>query len=232
MLSSLHESTIRYNSQFSSQAVEIFWKDLLAKIARLPIRFDQVLKMVDFDDTLWNSNRRFDVDKALENHRWDSAYPYIAVRYGSEKDPSWFNEFVSLLQVHHHLLDTDHFYEPRNPDHVILTAGDLHYQRKKIESAGYAKSKRVLVRDAKNKPLAILSYILKLWYIPGKIEFIDDRIDNFSGMDELLAKILQVSVVFQKAIPNLTENSVELIQITKNKVEWIVGTNDVIRYLS
>ncbi len=135
---------------------------LLFEISKLPIRHKEVLEMYDFDDTLWNSNRRFDVDRLLENYRGDLAIEYIRKAYGDSTDPTGLREFVALLQVDRHLFDTEKFYEPENPQHVILTAGHSDLQRMKIESAGYTYAKRILVRDAKNKPLAILRYILKL----------------------------------------------------------------------
>lgn len=223
MLSLLPDSTAW--KEFSNTSNQ-FPIQLLAKVRQLPIRYNEILKMVDFDDTLWNSARRYAVDRQLENHRWDLAIAYIRKAYGTEMDPTWLHEFVTLLEVDNHLFETDEFYEPKNPNHVILTAGHPDLQRLKIESAGYTYAKRILVRDAKNKPLEILRYVVKLWYIPGKIEFIDDRIDNFAWMDDLLAEILRVSVIFQKAIPDLGNSTVKLVCMTEKRMQDIIPAND------
>ncbi len=235
MLSSLYVSDIWYKNEanwpFSWEVLAMFPLDLLMKISRLPIRPDREIKFVDFDDTLWDSNRRFQIDQWLEENRWDLAIAYIRRAYGNRWDPTWLYEFVSLLQVHNHLFETDEFYQPENPQHVILTAGHLDLQRLKVESAGYRHAKRILVRNAENKPLAILRYILKLGYIPGKIEFIDDRMDKFRGIDNLLAEILKVSVVFQKAIPNTKNASVELVRIIERRVQNTIAANDSHMYI-
>ena len=49
---------------------------------------------------------------------------------------------------------------------------------------------KIILEDAKYKPLAMLLYFLHIGYIPGNTQFYDDRIHNFAGADAVLRKIL------------------------------------------
>jgi hypothetical protein len=45
-------------------------------------------------------------------------------------------------------------------------------------------------------------------------------------MDDLLAEILKVSVVFQKAIPDAENASVELVRVTDRRLQLTMAANE------
>jgi hypothetical protein len=191
--------------------------ELLEALSQLDIK-DEELHFIDLDGTILCDRRRYHVDEHLLNLHGDEAYPYIRDRYWSEWDESWFQEFVRRLDPENHLLIHDHFYNPENPNHVILTAWNQEFQTLKIEAGFWENINHIIVNNAQEKPLAILRYVCKLGYIPKRITFIDDRIQNFPWKDIELSKILGNSVTFFRA--RVTDNSrmVDVIRITERRI--------------
>jgi hypothetical protein len=100
----------------------------------LEIHPTEELEFVDFDNTLLDDERRFAVCKELREYRGKSAYPFIREKFGTNGS-NGFREFVELLNPREHLFDYSDFYDPANPNNVILTAGDIELQTLKVEAA-------------------------------------------------------------------------------------------------
>lgn len=185
--------------------------ELLEKVLKLPRRDDVTLHFVDFDGTLANDRRRYAIYPELQNYPGDSAYDFIAEKDWDEADPSGFGNFVEKLQIGNHLLDGfSEFFDPNNPHHIILTAGNIQFQEKKIVAAGFWDAKKILVTIAEKKPEMMLAHLLELWYIPGKICFFDDRIHNFRWFDTLLSYELGIVVEFYAAIQDAEAQTVRV----------------------
>jgi len=153
---------------------------LIEKVQALPKKEDVTLHFVDFDGTILDDQYRFQIDPELANYRGDSAYSYITSKYGNPDDPTGFATFVARMDPKNHILHgTSRFFDPKNPQHIILTAGNTSFQKEKIYAAGFGEANKILVPNANKKPEMILLYLLKIGYIPGKIRFYDDRIENF-----------------------------------------------------
>ncbi|MBX9809722.1 hypothetical protein K2X92_05020 [Candidatus Gracilibacteria bacterium] len=183
-------------------------------IQSFPLRAEVQFKFVDYDNTLSHDKRRFQVCKELEDNRGKLAYPIIK-KYFGRKGSNGKREYVRVLKYHE-------FYDPNNPYHVILTAGDEELQRLKIKNSGLGDPKFIIVDDADKKIRAIIDFILKLGYIPGKIQFIDDKIREFNGIDQRLSKLLGIEVDFFQAIPQ-EDKSVKLINITRSVQAGVNG---------
>jgi hypothetical protein len=168
---------------------------LMHQVRRLPVHYGEEFRFVDYDNTLSDDEWRFVVCPKLRQNRWDLAYAVIRQEFGG------FKEYVDRLKPNEHLLDYSHFYDPSNPNHIILTAWDEELQRLKIENSGFDNAQKIIVDDAEKKILAIIQYILARWYIPGRIVFIDDKINNFRWKDVQLTNILGIEVLFYRAIP-------------------------------
>jgi hypothetical protein len=81
----------------------------------------------------------------------------------------------------------------------------------KISSAGLTSPERdYYVEDATAKPNEILKILSRLGFIPKKIHFYDDRIENFSGITEQLSRALGIEVIFYKARVG-TEKTVSMV---------------------
>ena len=166
---------------------------------------------MDFDGTLTNDRRRYAIYPELINYPGDSAYDFIAEKDWNETDSSGFDSFVEKLELKNHLLDGfAEFFDPKNPHHIILTAGNKEFQEKKIISAGFWEANRILVEKAEVKPITILLAIIDLWYIPWEIKFYDDRIKNFNWADQILSDILDIPVTFYEAIQDSDKQTVKV----------------------
>ncbi len=183
-----------------------FDNDLLSQIQALPRRSDITLRFVDLDGTLLDDRKRFEKYPALQNHRWDKAYDYIK----SELFP-WikdeyqvFKRFLESLEPRELLLTwRELFYDPNSVHDIIITAWNKVFQLLKIQLSEIqlTKERIILTDNAHEKPEEMLRYILSIGYIPWKIEFYDDRIeDNFVGAEDILAEILDIRVEFYQAI--------------------------------
>lgn len=198
---------------------------LLEELWALPRKDHVVIHFVDFDGTIMGDSHRFKVDPALIEHRGDSAYGYITEKYGDERDPTGFQNFVKLMDPKNHLLDgSSEFFDPENPNHVILTAGNQSFQNEKIVAAWLWQAKAILVTKAEQKPEAMLQHLVSVGYIPGKIRFYDDRIGNFAWVDTELSKLLNIPVSFYMAIQDTDRQTVaaEKVEVNK-KVEKILN---------
>jgi hypothetical protein len=196
---------------------------LLYLLSQLETR-DTELHLIDLDGTLLCDRRRYEVDDHLLNLHGDEAYPYISEKYWSIWDASWFKRFVELLNPSENLLEHDHFYDPQNPDHVILTAWNQEFQTLKIEAGLWKNVKKIIVNEAQDKPLAILEYVLQLGYIPRRIIFVDDRIKNFAWKDTELSKILWNTVIFFQASTTRGDKMVHLTCVTERRVRMALDS--------
>lgn len=168
-----------------------FVYDVIVRLSRLPIRLDKTIRFVDYDGTIYADRYRFRILDILQYYRGDSAYPIIREHFSHESDPSGLITFAKLLKPNEDLFgNLGDIFDPRNPDDVILTAGNRLYQYAKICLSGFANVPKIILEDAKYKPLAMLLYFLHIGYIPGNTQFYDDRIHNFAGADAVLRKIL------------------------------------------
>lgn len=190
-------------------------------IQSFPLRAEVQFKFVDYDNTLSYDKRRFQVCKELEDNRWKLAYPIIK-KYFWRKGSNGKREYVRVLKPYKYLLKYHEFYDPNNPYHVILTAWDEELQRLKIKNSGLWDPKFIIVDDADKKIRAIIDFILKLGYMPWKIQFIDDKIREFNWIDQRLSKLLWIEVDFFQAIPQ-EDKSVKLINITRSVQAGVNG---------
>jgi hypothetical protein len=197
--------------------------DILDAITVLP-RYPEIeINFVDLDGTILDDTERFAVDPELKNRRWDTAYPYIVTKYSQNGDEDEaFDTFLRAVDPSRlHLKWHTKFYDPNNIHHIILTAWNLKFQKRKVDLSNLNPDpdRVILVEDAKSKPLAMLQYFLKIGYIPGKVRFIDDRIDNFEWIDEELSALLHTDVNFYRALPNAEDKSVQVTKVVAQKVE-------------
>lgn len=184
---------------------------LIKKVQALPKKEDVTLHFVDFDGTILDDQYRFEIDPELAEYRWDSAYKYITAKYWNPEDPIGFATFVAKMDPKNHLLNgVSRFFDPKNPHHIILTAGNTNFQKEKIYAAWFGEAKKILVPKAVRKPEMILLYLLKIGYIPGKIRFYDDRIENFEWYDALFSEELSTEVEFFKAIQDSKKQTVQV----------------------
>jgi hypothetical protein len=106
---------------------------------------------------------RFRLDPELLNHRQEKAIPYIKQKYPDRDDQEEFDRFLSLLdpksQVFQNTLD---FFDPSNPHDYILSAGPITFQDKKISRAFPTGAQKILLFNAKRKPMKMLLTCLKL----------------------------------------------------------------------
>lgn len=137
---------------------------LLEKLTTLPKREDVVLRFVDYDGTLMDDEVRFLIDPEMRNHRKNAAIYYLNKNFSSENDPAGFINFVAKLNPKHHIFANAHeIYDPNNPHDYILSAGNIAYQKEKIDQSGFPSSKQALiVLEAQRKPLVMLLTCLKL----------------------------------------------------------------------
>lgn len=167
-----------------------------------------------------NDQVRYSVDENLRQYSGDEAISYIMRRYSTPDDPSGFKNFVGSLEPRKHIFkNVGDFFDPENPYDFILTAGNIFFQKEKVDASGFPPdTKKLLVYNAKNKPLIMFYTCLRLGFIPGRIEFYDDRIKNFEGMDVAMSDVLGIPVDFFQAIPDNSENTVAIRKLVRDKV--------------
>jgi hypothetical protein len=167
---------------------------------------------------------RFSIDPELRNHRKHKAISYIKKKYPDKKWDEEFSAFLDLLNPKQHVFTNAHeVFDPENPHHYIHTAWYIPYQRNKIQRAWYNTSERSIFQfNAQRKPINMLRKILELWFIPGRVEFIDDRIQNFQWVDSQLQNILGIPVDFYQAIPDYTNHRV-IIHRVAQEVGEVIG---------
>lgn len=207
------------------QRILLWIKNSSTKFYHSPRQPAVTLHFVDFDGTLLDDQRRFEVDPNLRQHRWDLAYYYIVENYSKNRDEDEaFANFIALLAPRDYLLDGyTHFYNPKNPHHAILTAGNKKFQQMKIDATWLAPhpDNIILVEDAHEKPRAMLQYFLRIGYIPWKIRFFDDRIKNFSGIDTEISNLIGLDVSFYRAFPHLEDKTVRVEKVTRKRIDWV-----------
>ncbi len=205
-----------------------FPKRLIDELDKLPRKAEVTLRFVDFDGTLMDDEARFRLDPELRNHRKHAAVPYIKKHYPDDDWWEEFDNFLTKLDPKSHIFsNADDVLDPNNPHHFILTAWPLQFQKNKIHRAGYHLGERMILQfSATRKPINILRTCLKLGYIPGKIEFIDDRIENFNGFDERLSNILGIPVEFYRAAQDLERWVVNVTKVTQEKVNQLMSQSE------
>lgn len=189
---------------------------LIKKLSILPRREDITLDLYDFDGTLADDQVRYKVDPRLKELEWNEAYPHIWHTQWEREypgwfqwpdedvpspDPLWYRRFAHLLDLKNNLLElpSEYRFDPKNPNHAILSAGSVDFQREKINSAGFGNARKLLVQDASRKPIVILHYLIKLGFIPGKIRFFDDRIKNFYDSAQQISDAIGSPVEYYEA---------------------------------
>lgn len=183
---------------------QIFWKNtlkVLKKLLSLPRIPSKVLRFVDLDDTVLMRGIELDLDDGLKNLRWNSVLPYIYERWLVD----WYIETFhirarSLFDNHPDAiygLDGD-----LSKDISLLTAWDFRLQLLKIFANWLHVYPFIIVPEAWMKMEAIIRKIFELWYIPWRIEFVDDRIGVFWWYDLHLSRVLDIPVLWEKATPN------------------------------
>lgn len=195
----------------------------MRQILGFPRRPEVKIKFVDYDNTLSDDERRFQICKELKDNRWESAYPVIKRIFWTNWS-NGFEEYIDILDPKNHLLDYSSFYDPSNPNHVILTAWNEELQRLKIEKSWFGETNYIIVDKAHKKIRAIIDYLLILGYLPGSFEFIDDKIWDFKDIDRRLSKLLWIEVNFFQAIPQ-EDKSVKLVkvsQVVQNQVKQLL----------
>ena len=76
---------------------------------------------------------------------------------------------------------------------------------------------------AEQKPLEILLTCIEVGFIPGSINFYDDRIHNFDGVDMTLSQALRgIPVHFYRATPDY-EKSMVAVEKYRSEVARILA---------
>ncbi len=211
------------DSQFWSPEIDTllhFDEELIRQVDQLPKRRDITLELFDYDGTLTNDRRRYDILPILEQHRWKDAYRIIREALGTDKDPTGFSTMIEKLHEWDFIFsNVDDFYDRSNPLHHILSAWDLEFQNGKITRSFWEKAKRSVVLNAEDKANEMLRIIIALGYVPN-IVFRDDRIWFFKEkrIDRRLQNILGTNVEFLWATADYENNCV----ILEQKTQWAV----------
>jgi hypothetical protein len=223
-------------SEFTPLDEEAIPSALTHTLKNLPF-WRGILRYVDYDGTLLDDTRRFDIDPNLEKeeNRGDGAYIYIPKEYSttmhidtpsgevSYDDQEAYDNFIQLLDPKNHLFhNTGEFFDPNNPQHFILSAWHKYYQEKKIDASWFWPNvQKIIVPKAWDKILAMLVQVAELGYIPQSIEFYDDRVDFgvFSEAANFISKALRgIPVRFfhmKKCDQNERRVNMKLHQVSK-----------------
>ncbi len=192
----LDQDFVFFRSMFWSGTLQV-----LKKLLSLPRMPSKVLRFVDLDDTVLMRGLELDFDDGLRNLRWNNAIPYIYERWIVDWYIATFHIRTRALFDNYpeaiYWLDND-----LGKEITLLTAGDFRLQYLKILANWLQIYPFIIVPEARMKMEAIIHHIFELWYIPWRIEFVDDRIAAFEWYDLHLSRVLDISVLWEAAIPH------------------------------
>lgn len=192
-------------------------------LSQLPICNDIILRFIDFDDVLTWREPELLLDGWLREHRGDSVYSYINERYKLDGYIRRYHTDGNAIFDNVWLALEGMDWNQRK-EKVILTAGKYEHQVSKILANGFWWMNRIVVPKASIKMKAILDYVIRLGYIPWKVQFIDDRIDAFVDktgvyLDLPLSRILWIPVEFERAVPRWPHLEIQPIWEVRRKVK-------------
>lgn len=165
--------------------LEDFWKH---RAKKLPYQ-DRVLRVSDFDYTLFARCEQLEKVPELKNHRWDKGPEYIFEKYGMEGFISEFYTWKSIPDEIASLLNSEH-------DVIITAWKSPDFQLAKVRSIKQLEGIQCIVTpDGLSKVPELIRYILfKLQYIPKEIIIYEDRPEYFDAHRKLIESILWTKV--------------------------------------
>ena len=168
---------------------------VLKQLSNLPRLDSESFTAIDLDDCLYSRQNSLQ-NPLLSENRWEAWNRVIETHMWGFKKYTFnhYNPTGSVKQIVDLLL--------KSKNAMILTAGKRDFQEEKLKRIWIDKSKPISVVDSTSeKPKKLLEYIIyELWFIPGKIDVYDDRVEHFHRSWPALSKILQSSVHIHETI--------------------------------
>ncbi|MCH8518161.1 hypothetical protein LAT59_00140 [Candidatus Gracilibacteria bacterium] len=163
----------------------------LQEIASLSKDEDIVIRIVDFDDTLFSREEQLEKESALRENRGGAGIDVIVNSMG-------ISQFIDTYYRGH---DFPHdIFNLMNPEtDVILTAGLRELQYMKTEAVGLLDFPTTVVDEGKDKVLEVLRYIVfEFGVIPREVIIYEDRPEYFIQYRELLESLLGIKITIMK----------------------------------
>jgi hypothetical protein len=146
-------------------------------------REDRIVRICDFDDTLFSRETQLQQDKKLSENRGAAGIHMIVDEMGIH---DYIDKYYRGVDFPH---DIFNLMDPETD--LILTAGLRELQYMKTEAVGLLDFPTTVIYDGKDKILETLRYIVfELGFIPTEIIVYEDRPDYFIQYRELLEGIL------------------------------------------
>jgi hypothetical protein len=157
--------------------------DFYIKEAQKLEKKDSILRIADFDDTLFGRRDQLEAETKLKELRWDAGTTFILNEMWVHTYIEKYYKWVTLQSEILDLLD-------KNTD-IILTAGMKELQTMKIRAVDLDSYNLKIVDFWEDKILESIRYVLfELRYIPTEIVVYEDRPQYFIEYRELIEWIL------------------------------------------
>lgn len=162
----------------------IIRKGTLEKIDRIII--------ADFDDTIFCRKEQLEQHYELKINRWKSWVDYVL-------NELWINNFT--WDYYKWKDYPDDIVKLLNPEKdLILTAGNLELQEKKLEAVNLQNYNHIITPDAVNKPEELVKYLLERKILANEIVIYEDKPENFSKKINYLRMMLPFSKIIIKKV--------------------------------
>jgi len=163
----------------------------LQEIASLSRDKDTVIRIVDFDDTLFSREEQLEKESTLRENRGWAGIDVIV-------NTMWISQFID---TYYRGYDFPHdIFNLMNPEtDLILTAGLRELQYMKTEAVWLLDFPTTVVDEWKDKVLEVLRYIVfEFGVIPREVIIYEDRPEYFIEYRELLEWLLWTNITIMK----------------------------------
>lgn len=178
----------------------------LQEIASLSKEKDMIIRIVDFDDTLFSRTEQLEKEKKLSENRAGAGIDVIVNEMGISHFIDTYYRGQDFPKDIFNLLDSE--------TDLILTAGLRELQYMKTEAVGLLDFPTTVVNEGKDKILETLRYIVfEFGIIPAEVIIYEDRPDHFIKYRELLEGLLwcKITIILVEMDGNRGYKKIEAI---------------------
>ena len=180
-----------------------FWKEEVNNLEKKDI----ILKIADFDYTLFCRNEQLENEKWLKENRWDAGPEYIFKNI-------WMSNFLDKYYKNR-TIPKKIISEMNTNYDIIISAWQYEFQIAKIniikELNGF---KKIITKNWEDKILTLIRYIIfELKFIPNKVIIYEDRPKYFIENKDLIENVLwcELEIMFVEMNGNNTEPKITKI---------------------
>lgn len=150
----------------------------------------KILRILDFDDTIFSREEQLEKEELLRLNRGDAGNKIIIEQF-------WTNNFTE--KYYKNKVFPKNLFEKNSDIHIcIITAWNQDLQRAKLNACNLGDFPVIITDNGAEKIPALLRYIKESNFSPEVIEIYEDRPEYFMKYRDLLEDILGITLKIMK----------------------------------